>query len=541
MFLILGSLFQAYGQQYPVSITGIEDGTLQKDLRLDTAMAWVEAGRLIQRLRSRGYWLAQVDGIEVKEDSLYIKIYKGSHFDKIEMQWSEEPENPDSRLKPSTLSDPNEINHEIERVLSHLENHGHPFAVVQIDSANIHEERIRLKLSVDPGIEIRYDSIGVEPSNLLSPRFASRYFGLGQGQLYSERALNQISEKSKNLTFAQLKNVEVSYQLKKAQVQLDFEPIKSNTIDGILGMVPREDGGVEFNGEFNLKLTNLFRSAKALEFHWERLRPETQTLNASYVHPVLLGSPLDLRLAFDQLKQDTAFSNRSLVVGLDYYPMPRLKMNVNYENKLGNQLDEMSVESGDFTIDTYGLGITYQSLDSRINPTDGIKAEGLLGIGNKEIDGDNGAANRSTQYDIRSTFDIYKSLSRRSVFYINLQGGMLVNEYLYLNDLYRLGGLRSIRGFNEGEFFASQYAVGRAEWRFFIDEESYLVTFFDQGFLSYEILSGSYDDRASGLGIGMQMNTAGGIFQVLYGLGKRKGERFSFDSSKIHFGYTAIF
>ena len=544
LILILFSTLTSFSQEYTVVFDGLEGRYSKTAAKLDSTSAVLEANRLVRSLKTKGHWLAQIDEVVRNEDTLKFTIFQGKKFEKVHVQL--DMGNLDGALTlrksktETTLTNSDQIENHVDGIIDFYENNGYPFASLQIDSAEVSDDFIFLRLSVDPGMEIRYDSVSVAPENFISDRFAVRYFGFSHNQLYNERSIKEIEGKVANLTFAELENVTVSYQLKKAKVDIDLKPIKSNTMDGILGMIPKEGGGVEFNGEFNLRLNNLFKSAKSLVFYWERLRPESQVLNVGYTHPLLLGSPLNLNLSFDQLKQDTAFSNRTLQVGLDYFPKPRLKMKLGYKNKLGNQLDPLSEESGDFTINTYGIGILYQNLNHSRIPTKGTQVELDGGIGNKEL-GSQDLPDQSTQYDVEARIQYYLPTGKRSNLYFDVQGALLVNDYLYLNDLYRLGGLRSIRGFNEGEFFASQYLVGRVEWRFFLDKESYLLAFFDQGFLSYDIIGGQFSDQPAGLGVGMQMNGPGGIFQILYGLGKRNEEGFSFDSSKIHFGYTAIF
>ena len=147
----------------------------------------------------------------------------------------------------------------------------------------------------------------------------------------------------------------------------------------------------------------------------------------------------------------------------------------------------------------------------------------------------------STQYNFSASYNQFIGLSRRSILAVLSSGGLLVNDYLYLNDLFRLGGLQSIRGFDEDEFFASQFVFGSIEWRYYLDNESYLLMFYDQAFLGYNLINSDFQDNPSGLGGGMQLSTDGGNFRILYGMGRRIGQGFSFDTFKIHFGYSALF
>lgn len=533
-------------QTFHLKVSGIKGALNPKVFSVDSSAIHLEATRIQNKLRAKGYWLANLEELKYSDDTVELVFYAGRKFDYIAIRFKT-----DSIAKSSlrTLDEEKKIkkdlasvNRYVEDQLKLFEDNGYPFAQLKIDSAKIEGDVLNLVVDVEPGMLINYDTLNIEPDGLLKGSFLSNFLDLKIDKPYSEKAIQTISNRMEELSFVQLNDVRVSYQLKHAKVALDLKKVPSNYFDGILGMIPDQvNGGVQFTGELNLSLQNLFKSAKALEIHWEKLQPESQKLNASYLHPLLFGSPLDFSFAYDQLKQDTAFSNRSLTVGFEYRLKQRLKMKVHYENTLGNQLSSEFEDVGDFNIDAYGMGLKYIHLDSRLFPTDGYSSNFNMSIGQKEVTSVDAPPN-STQYNFTANFRFYKRVSAKSVFHFELSGGLLRNDNLFINDLYRLGGLQSIRGFNEGQFFAEQFALSRIEWRILLDEQSFLLAFYDQSFMGYDISNTtSYSDRPAGIGVGMQMATKGGNFQILYGLGKTEEESFSFDSSKIHFGYRALF
>ena len=70
---------------------------------------------------------------------------------------------------------------------------------------------------------------------------------------------------------------------------------------------------------------------------------------------------------------------------------------------------------------------------------------------------------------------------------LRLRGEGLLNPRLFINDLFRLGGLNSLRGFNENQFYTSAYAVATAEFRQFIGADSYVFLFADQAYLRHDL------------------------------------------------------
>ena len=114
---------------------------------------------------------------------------------------------------------------------------------------------------------------------------------------------------------------------------------------------------------------------------------------------------------------------------------------------------------------------------------------------------------------------------------------MLYNDELLTNELYRLGGLNSIRGFNEKEFFAKNYLSSRIELRSFFEQGSYLYVFYDQLFYKRDALT----DSPIGLGLGFALETRSGQFNFALASGNSNQQSISFDELRAHFGYTATF
>lgn len=541
MVVILNVLFTLSAQKIDIKYYGIPSGIKTGIKKVDSSAVDIAANKVLQALRKEGYWLGGVDSIEYEAGAAKIHIHKGRRFDGLNIELNDTEAFFRKKLTNSGQNF-NLISDRIQEILQQYENAGYPFANVDIDEATWKGDSLYISLKVNPNLLITYDSLFISPESILSKKFVARYLNLNYGEVYNESDILEIKRRLENFHFLKLVDASVAFRLKKAEVSLQIEKQNTSYFDGILGMIPDQERGtgVVFTGELKLGIQNLFQSAKSLEIHWQRLQPESQMLDAKYRHPLFLGSPLNLSLVFYQIRQDTAFSNRKLQAGFDYYISPKLNMSFKYQNKLGNDLESLDSNTADLQINMYGLGLTYRDFDDNLNPKKGVTFSTDFSLGTKRVTSDE-LIPASTQYDLTMDAQWLQSVSARSVLALIGQGGYLINEALYLNDLYRLGGMRSIRGFNEGEFFASSYAVLTAEARFYLDQDSYLLSFFDQGFLAENTISRNFYDRPSALGIGIRMSTKNGNFLVLYGLGKRFDQNYSFDSSKIHFGYTALF
>jgi outer membrane protein assembly factor BamA len=107
--------------------------------------------------------------------------------------------------------------------------------------------------------------------------------------------------------------------------------------------------------------------------------------------------------------------------------------------------------------------------------------------------------------------------------------------------LFRIGGLRTLRGFNEESIFASTYIIPTIEYRFLFSQNSHLLLFAEGAW--YENTSnGLYvSDTPMSVGAGINFETKAGILTLNYGVGNQFGNGFDLRSGKIHFGLVKLF
>jgi outer membrane protein assembly factor BamA len=105
-----------------------------------------------------------------------------------------------------------------------------------------------------------------------------------------------------------------------------------------------------------------------------------------------------------------------------------------------------------------------------------------------------------------------------------------------------LGGVNSLRGFDDQSIFTPYYALANIEYRFLLSKNSYFSTFFN---------AASGRRRKSrervrlifliGFGAGAAVETKVGIFGLTYAMGAQLDNKITFKSAKIHIGYVNYF
>ncbi|MBL0102818.1 MAG: BamA/TamA family outer membrane protein [Bacteroidetes bacterium] len=203
----------------------------------------------------------------------------------------------------------------------------------------------------------------------------------------------------------------------------------------------------------------------------------------------------------------------------------------------------------DVTILSYGSTVHWERLDYRLNPRKGIAMEFTASAGNRKIR-KNSSINpalydslelQSVTYAGEMHLDYFWSPGGKHVINFGTIGGYIQNESLFINELFRIGGLKSLRGFDEESIYASGFLIGKIEYRYQLEQNSFLFTFFNMAGYANKSRNINLHDTPIGFGAGINFETKLGIMSVSYALGKQFDNPIYFRNGKIHFGIVNYF
>jgi len=117
---------------------------------------------------------------------------------------------------------------------------------------------------------------------------------------------------------------------------------------------------------------------------------------------------------------------------------------------------------------------------------------------------------------------------------------LLQSGSYYINELFRIGGYRLLRGFDEESQYVSHYAIGTAEYRYLIGQNSFFFGFIDGGWARHPLASQT-NHTYIGTGLGLALETKAGIFNLAWAVGKRDDTQLNLRQSKIHLGFVNYF
>lgn len=483
---------------------------------------------------NQGYLFSGVDSIRGGKSNPFVYLHKGERM-KVNL-----PEYRGNKL----------LSFLTKKTQSYT-NAGFPFASIKLDSTKIDEEQVYGKLTIDPGPEITYDSAYFFKELKTNHSYIYQLIDIVPGDQFSERNYRLISEKIKRSPFLSIQRpTDLSFKDNKAKTFLDIKENTSSSFRGVIGLQQVQNGKTTAVGTLALDIQNLFRSGKQFKFEWERFAEESQELSIFYKHPFFLDSKISPAISFDLLKQDTTFITRQTGIGLHTYITPRVELFFEFETTNGTLLsnDLATIENtglADFKRRIYRLQLSRGYLSSLGKFEEGNVWNLSAAAGNKTIERNLSLPDsfydtitaRTNFYRLESTFAYQIKVLKRQAFFHHITAGILQNDELLRNELYRLGGLNSLRGFNEKEIFAENYLLSRAEFRSFFESESYVYVFYDH--LIFE--SKSQSDNPYGIGLGFALETSAGQFTFALAAGNSNNQNISFSTLKAHFGYISRF
>lgn len=446
-----------------------------------------------------------------------------------------------------------------KKILEEASNKGYPFASVRFLSPSLEQGQVSLMLDFEPGPKVVFDSIAFPENVKINDSFLKKYLGLASGQAYQEQAIKNIPDKIRQLPYVQITGEpEVSFANHRSKIYLPLSSRKANRLDGIIGLAPANElsNKAQLTGQLDLELHNLFKTGKYLSINWQKLRPLSQSMDLKLMYPVFLGSPMNLNFGFQLFKEDTSFLRRETLLSFSYASNARQMISGGVRYKNSNLLSTLSYENSDQTpplLDSrsvmWEMAYQWSSLNDAFDPTRGAFVMLSAAAGNRTLE-INPRLNpeiyeqintKNTVFDFQLKLKKYFPTTKNQHIYTQLQTSWLHSDNLFQNELYRLGGLKSIRGFSENYFYASRYVVLNIEYRIRFEEESYVFAFYDQSYLYYKVPSIFLEDFPRALGLGLNIKLTGGILSVAYALGSSAEQSFGLANSRIHIGFVGRF
>ena len=531
-------------------------------------------------LKTKGYPNASVDSAAYDSLSAILHLYIGEAFqgatiktDSVDQKildgigWNKK------RAEPQALNF-KEFESLKQRILEYLENNGHPFARVEVDSVQLTNENFYGILKVNKGPLYRIDSIRNLGSARISSGFLQHHLSILNGSIYRKDKLQAVSRKITDLTFVtEQQPWDLTLLGTGSILNMYLAPKKSSQVNVLVGFLPSNEqlsNKLLVTGEANVHLKNALGGGESIGLNWQQIQVKSPRLNLLFQQPYLFNSPFGVNFNFDLLKKDSSYVNINFLIGIQYAVSSNYIASVFLQSFTTNLLtvDTLSVKNSrrlpqeaDLRSINLGINLEWFNTDYRFNPRSGNDISFNAAAGTKRIRKNNVIVKlhdtfdpdynfnslydtvklKSYQFRIKFSGAHYFRLTRSSTLKTALSAGWFQSPNTFRNELFQIGGYKLLRGFDEESIFASQYGVGTFEYRYLLGQNSFLFTFADLGWARNAALPKTISNTFIGAGMGMAFETKAGIFNISYASGKRDDTKFNLRQSKIHIGYVNYF
>ena len=549
-FLLLLLLFSFYAQaQHKLVITRADTVYEEKMLSNGNVQVFEKVNNFVSKVRQDGFFQAQATIQNFSKDCTVVAVDYGNKY------------NINTILK-TDIQDKKEINHlhfqnyqeldqTIKKKLSDYRNKGYPFASANSTVKKISDSAVSLKIDIQRGPFVKIDTIILDqPDPPVNSGFLMTYLDIQKGTPFRDHKIKNIPGKIDNLEFLKLAEAPaVSFRNKKAIIKLELKSKASNAFDGIIGFTTQNENKLQLTGNAMIDLKNTLHTGENLFLKWSALGEKSQSLTIKSNFPYILQTPFGIDTQFELYKQDSSYLNLDFRIGMQYrftfYNIVSLYLKHQTSNIL-SQTGALDAQNLNYVFNGLGISYQYEDLDSKVLPHEGWRLKAEFTGGQKNIQRDDAHPEKfydtlnlqSSQTELFLTGERYWNPFPRSVFYIKNETKYIQNNQTLKNQLYRLGGIKNLKGFDEDMMRVKAYSFLNLEYRFLLEKRSFLSAFWN-GSINQDINENINYPMGFGAGIAFQTNT--GIFQLYYALGKRENRPVNFQNSKIHFGFTSRF
>ena len=436
----------------------------------------------------------------------------------------------------------------INKILEFSANKGYPFASIDLKEISIDDNTIGGNLIVDKKNLYFFDSIIIKGDAVVQYHYLTNYFSLFKGDVFSMKKIRNTSSLIKNISFIEESgNPELAFTDSTAELILYLKKKKANSFTGMLGILPNSntDKKIMITGDVNLLLQNSLSRGEIIAFKWQKYEQSSQNLFFDGFYPYIFKSYLGTGVNFFMEKKDSSYLNTDLKLNLRYFTFADNGFDVFYQSFNSFVLSKISENNLNANIKTNmgGLAYKFTKLNNINNPSRGVFFHSSSAMGLKQHSfGSNESQNEKILHTVHKlNIEYYIPLFRYFSIKTANKTAFMYSPRLYSNELFRIGGLYTIRGFDELSIPASAYTMNSLELRYLFEENSAFFVFYDFAYYQKRILNNREQNSLHGIGVGLDMQTTAGVFSLVYALGKQNDNLFNLNNSKIHIGYKNSF
>ena len=505
---------------------------LQKKDALD------EIDRILQQVKKRGFFTARIDSISKTNKELIAYLDLGKKINEIIIVTKKDNTNGiiDSGIDSIKIKT-REFSDLTNQLLEQIDRKGNSFSEITYVNPLLKNDTLFLEMKISNSSSRKIDKVITRGYEDFPKKFISKYFLIDKNTVFSKQKLNQVSALSNKLDFIKEKKApEVLFKKDSTHLYLFLDKIGTSSFDGLVNFSSKENGkGLLLNGNLDLKLNNTFNTGEKFEIIWNKVSDEKTDFKINSYVPYILNSKFSTTLEFYLYRQDSTFINTNFELKTDYSINQKSHASILYSSEKSNYL--LNISNNDLaSYSNYFIGLGYELKKSSTSNLYKYK-NGLnlnLTIGKRKTD-------RESINQLKFHFSAFANVQINNRGYLNIknESGLLTSKNYLLNELFRIGGANSIRGYNEQSIFTNGYSYSNIEFRYSLDTSSYLYSITDLG--GYKENTTNKIKKLLGIGAGYQFRINNNLVNLGYVISTNSSTNAKLNSSRLVVRWTSFF
>ncbi|WP_243694652.1 outer membrane protein assembly factor [Flavobacterium psychrotolerans] len=425
----------------------------------------------------------------------------------------------------------------LKQTLSTLEKKGFALAKLKLTNFKKNDNHLYADLQVILGQQRQLDGIVIRGYDKFPEGHILNIRRIYKNQTFNQDNLKKVHADFEKFRFVkQVKYPEILFEKDSTIIYVYLEKTKSNNFEGFIGFSNDKGNKIALNGFLDLNLNNTLNSGEAFSLLWKGESNQQRTLNVALAIPYIFKSPFGIKTQLNIFKQDSTFQNAKKAIDVGYF------FNYNTRIYLGYQ----STESSDIQNQNNNSISDYsnQFITSNFEFAD-YKEDDLLFPEKTKINIAVGTGSRNSKFN--TTHQFFTNIDLKHNLYLNEKNSINIksqnfylqsNEYI-TNELYRFGGINSIRGYSENSLQCNLLTSILTEYRYIFTPTLYIHSITDYGY--YQDKSTNNNGNLLGLGIGFGVLTKNGLLNIIYANGSTKEGGIKNSNSIVHIRFKTNF
>ncbi|RYJ37910.1 membrane protein [Flavobacterium anhuiense] len=365
-------------------------------------------------------------------------------------------------------------------------------------------------------------------------------------RIFNQETVKRLYEDINSFEFvSQTKYPEILFTQDSTKVYTYIERRKASNFDGYIGFSNDENKKLILNGYLDISLTNILRAAEKFSLYWKSDGNQQKTFNTKLEIPYLFQSPIGIKAQLNIFKQDSTFQNTKTDINLGYYLNYNSKIYLGYQSTESSDIQNINNSLiSDFNNSYFTSIYEYKKIDSNniLMPGKAFLSS-ILGFGKRETNSNPETAGTSNQFYANLNLSYNFELNKRNFIYINPQILYLESNNYIANELFRFGGLNSIRGFSENSLQGNFTSLLITEYRYLLSSNLYMHTILDYGIYQDQtsIKNSKKFNSLFSAGIGLGLLTKNGLLKTIIANGSTNQTEIKFYNSIITICYNVKF